>query len=364
MVDPVPERPSTVAPISSGPPAPLARRGGGWSEVLQESLRTLASNPLTLVGFLLVVFLIIVSAVLLVLPPLTELLLRHAYTIVPYDPNGISTATLVAPTWWTWPLRFPPDMSHIFGTDELGRDIFARVLFALPLDLGIGMFVTLLSVAIGGGLGLVAGFWDEGPVGRGVSTVIMRVTDIFLAFPSLVLALALAAILGRNLNATLIALTATWWPYYVRIVRGEVLVIKHQGYIPAARIAGVSEARIVWRHVLRNLLEPLTVYATLDIGSVIVTFSTIAFVGIAVPPNIPEWGSMIAYYQGLFYPSALWLVLAPGLAIFVTVLGFSLLGDGLRDVLDPRTRRAFAREARSSTSPEPASSPLAAASEE
>jgi peptide/nickel transport system permease protein len=363
MVDPAPVGPASIG----GDPAPVLRpapRGGGWSEVLWESLRTLASNPLTLAGFLLVVLLAIVAALVLVIPPITLLLLGHAESLAPYDPNGIGTTTLVGPTWATWPLRFPPDMSHLLGTDELGRDIFSRILIALPLDLGIGMFVTFLSVVIGGALGLVAGFWDEGPVGRGVSVVILRITDIFLAFPSLVLALALAAILGRNLNATLIALTATWWPYYVRIVRGEVLVIKHMGYIPAARIAGVAESRIVWRHVLRNLLEPLTVYATLDIGSVIVTFSTIAFVGIAVPPNIPEWGSMIAYYQGLFYPSALWLVLAPGAAIFITVLGFSLLGDGLRDVLDPRTRRAFAREARTSTSPEPVSSPLAASPEE
>jgi peptide/nickel transport system permease protein len=364
MGDPALDRPppaGTEVPVEV---SPVTRAGGGWREVSFEALRTLRSNPLTLFGFLLVVVLLVVALLILALPPLTSLLFGRAYTLLPYDPNAIGTQTLVGPTWWTWPPHIPPNLSHVLGTDELGRDIFSRVLAALPLDLGIGMFVTLLSVAIGGVLGLVAGFWDEGRIGRAVSTLILRVTDIFLAFPSLVLALALAAILGRNLNATLIALTVTWWPYYVRIVRGEVLVIKHQGYIPAARIAGVSEAAIVVRHVLRNLLEPLTVYATLDIGSVIVTFSTIAFVGIAVPPTIPEWGSMIAYYQGLFYPSALWLVVAPGAAIFVTVLGFSLLGDGLRDVLDPRTRRAFAREAQSSAFPAPAPSPLAAVEEE
>jgi peptide/nickel transport system permease protein len=353
-------------PVAELPPEPVPApsRSAGGREVVYEALRTLAANPLTLAGFVLVVLLVVVAALLLVIPPITSFVLGHAYTLLPYGPNGIGTDTNVGPTWWTWPLKFPPNLAHLLGTDELGRDIFSRVLAALPLDLGIGMFITFLSVGIGGALGLVAGFWDEGRVGRGVSTVILRVTDIFLAFPSLVLALALAAILGRNLNATLIALTATWWPYYVRIVRGEVLVIKHQGYISAARIAGVSEPRIVLRHVLRNLLEPLTVYATLDIGSVIVTFSTIAFVGIAVPPNIPEWGSMVAYYQGSFYPSYLWLVFAPGAAIFVTVLGFSLLGDGLRDVLDPRTRRAFAREAQSSTLPEPSPPPLPLAEEE
>jgi len=364
MASPAPHRPPLSVTELPSVPTPATRRVSVGREVVYESLRTLASNPLTLAGFVIVVLLVVVAVLLLVIPPVTAFLFRHAYTLLPYDPNGLGTDTTVGPTWWTWPLQFPPNLSHILGTDELGQDIFSRVLAALPLDLGIGMFVTFLSVAIGGALGLVAGFWDEGRVGRTASTVILRITDIFLAFPSLVLALALAATLGRNLNATLIALTATWWPYYVRIVRGEVLVIKHQGFIPAARIAGVSEPLIVLRHVLRNLLEPLTVYATLDIGSVIVTFSTIAFVGIAVAPNIPEWGSMIAYYQGNFYPSALWLVFAPGAAIFVTVLGFSLLGDGLRDVLDPRTRRAFAREAQSSTLPEPSPPPLAVAEEE
>jgi len=355
---------SPTPPAEGGRPrrTPRPRRAirtGTWGEVVFEALRTLRSNPLTLAGFVLVVLLVGVAVLVVVVPPITSTLFGHAYSIVPYDPNGIGQTTLVGPTWWPWWTGLfhlkpaPLDLSHPLGTDELGRDIFSRVLAALPLDLGIGMFITLLSVAIGGGLGLIAGFWDQGRLGAALSTVILRVTDIFLAFPSLVLALALAATLGRTLTATLIALTATWWPYYVRIVRGEVLVIKHQGYISAARIAGEREGSIVVRHVLRNLLEPLTVYATLDIGSVIVTFSTIAFVGIAVPPNIPEWGSMIAYYEGLFYPSAVWLVFAPGLAIFVTVLGFSLLGDGLRDVLDPRTRRAFARETRSSTSPEP-----------
>lgn len=343
---------------------PDVRGGSHFGEVLYEAWGTLRSNPLTFAGFLLVALLVVVAVLLLVLPPITTTLLNRTFTLLPYDPNGIGTDTTVGPTWWTWPPVFPPNLHHIFGTDNLGRDIFSRVLSALPLDLAIGMFITFLSVLIGGSLGLIAGFWDDSRIGRAVSTVILRITDIFLAFPSLVLALALAATLGRNLNATLIALTATWWPYYVRIVRGEVLVIKHHGYIPAARIAGVSESFIVLRHVLRNLLEPLTVYATLDIGSVIVTFSTIAFVGIALPPNTPEWGSMIAYYQGSFYPNAIWLVAAPGLAIFGTVLGFSLLGDGLRDVLDPRTRRAFAREAQSSTLPEPTRSSLAAAQKE
>ncbi len=315
-------------PPRTGPVAGTIRR----RDTLGEAIRTLRANRLTAAGFFLVVFTVGLAAVVVLLPPISLALTGHSATILPYNPNGLSNDLLQGPS-----------AQHWFGTDNLGRDVFSRVLAALPLDLFIGFAIMGASVILGGGLGLVSGFWDSGRVGRWASAVILRVTDVFLAFPTLVLAFALAAILGRNLTATLAALIITWWPYYVRLVRGEVLTIKHQGYIPAARIAGASESRILLRHVLRNLLEPLTVYATLDVGTVLVTFSTISYFGISLPATTPEWGSMVFEYQG-FLPTYLYLVLAPGLAIFVTVLGFSLLGDGLRDVLDPRTRRAFARE--------------------
>jgi peptide/nickel transport system permease protein len=332
------------APVRVPPTARPPRH----SDLLYESLRTLGANPLTLAGFVLVVILLVAALLVVALPPITTAVFGHAWSILPYDPNSIGTE-----------INSPPSSQHWFGTDELGRDVMSRVVAALPLDLGMGVAITVLSVGIGAVLGLVAGFWDESRFGRTVSAVILRITDIFLAFPTLVLAIALTAILGKSidsLTAVIIALTVTWWPYYVRIVRGEVLVIKHMGYIHAARIAGLSERRILVRHVLRNLLEPLTVYATLDIGTVIVTFSTIAFVGLITIPNLLEWGTMVATYQS-WLPSDYWLVLAPGAAIFVTVLALSLLGDGLRDVLDPRTRRAFAREAQASTAPEPAAPP-------
>ncbi len=334
-------------------PSPRPRPAGlGWRDTLDEAVRTLRANRLTAIGFLLVVFTVLLALVVVALPPISHALTGHTVTIVPYNPNGLSSDTFQGPTWWPW-LTNPagwftsaPNLSHLLGTDELGQDVYSRVLVALPLDLWIGVVITALSVFIGGGLGLIAGFWDApGTFGRWSSAIILRVTDVFLAFPTLVLAFALVAILGRNLDATIAALTITWWPYYVRLIRGEVLAIKHQGYIPAARIAGASELRILARHVLRNLLEPLTVYATLDVGTVIVTFSTISYFGISLPETTPEWGSMVYQYQS-FLPQYLYLVLAPGLAIFVTVLGFSLLGDGMRDVLDPRTRRAYARSKR------------------
>ena len=177
----------------------------------------------------------------------------------------------------------------------------------------------------------------------------------------MILALALTRVLGLGVVPSVLAVLITWWPYYVRLVRGEVLAVKHLPYVAAARAAGVSENRILLRHVLRNVLEPLIVYFTLDIGTVLVTYSTIGFIGVATrfPGPTPEWGAMLAYYQSYFpvaeYP---WLVLGPGAAIFITVLAFSLLGDGLRDVLDPRTRRAFVRS--TVTHDVPAESPTAA----
>lgn len=325
-----------------GPPdrgRPRAPPQPSGVEVLAETYRVLRANLLTFVGAVLVGLLFLVALVVAFLPALTGLFGR-AVSIVPYDPNATGPLLLAGPSG-----------AHWFGTDELGRDIFSRVLVALPLDLGVATLIIVASVLIGGALGLVSGYWDSpGTAGRYVSATILRVTDVFLAFPTLIFALALSALFGRNLTSTIVALVATWWPYYVRLVRGEVLTIKHQNYIAAARAVGVSEPRIVLRHVLRNLLEPVIVYLTLDIGTVIVTFSTIAYVGIAIPASTPEWGSMISYYQG-YFPTYYWLVLGPGLAIFVTVLALSLLGDGLRDVLDPRARRAFARVSRETTAP-------------
>ena len=245
--------------------------------------------------------------------------------------------------------------SHLFGTDNIGRDMFSRVLAALPLDLVIGFSVAGFALLVGTGLGLVAGFWDRpGTFGGAFSLLIMRVTDMFLAFPSLVLALAIAASLGRGTGSAILAIMITWWPFYVRLVRGEVLAVKHLPYVTAARAAGVSGVRILFRHVFRNILEPLVVYYTMDVGTVIVTFSTISFIGIGVPPTVAEWGGMVETYQKLLL-TAPWTVLAPGLAIFVTVLAFSLLGDGLRDILDPRSRRALVQPATAPGLPPPVS---------
>ncbi len=301
------------------------------SSSVYETFRILWANPLSFIGFLLVLLIAGTAVVLALAPILSQKLLGVTITLLPYNPNAISND-----------LHQPPSFKHYFGTNTLGQDIYSQVMTALPLDLLLAVGVAGTALAVGIGLGLIAGFWDaRGTVGGASSVAILRVTDVFLAFPSLVLAIALAALLGRGLTATVIALIVTWWPYYVRLVRGEVLSLKTQPYIYSARSAGVRERRIVTRHVLRNLIEPLMVYFTLDVGTVIVVFSTISYVGVGPGVGTWEWGTMIFQYQSYLIPYP-WMVLAPGAAIFITVLAFSLFGDGLRDLLDPRSRRALA----------------------
>ena len=309
------------------------RRGltGGTGNAVRTFYRVLRANPLTFAGFVLVVLLVGTAGLVAVAPHL----------IVPYGATQLTPTLNEPPTLAHW----PPSGTHPFGTDGAGRDIYSEVLLALPLDLGLAIFIAGTALLAGGALGLVAGFWDRPrSVGGAVSVFILRTTDVFLALPSLLLGLAIVAALGPGLYQLILAVLLTWWPYYVRLVRGEVLAVKHLPYVTAARAAGVSEGRILLRHVLRNLLEPIVVYFTLDIGTVLVTFSTIGYVvpGAVQYPRPPEWGSMLSYFQTNYLITSVWWELAfPALAIFLTALSFSLLGDGLRDVLDPRTRRAL-----------------------
>src|SRR5207245_5997540 len=194
--------------------------------------------------------------------PPTSPALRRPMSWTPFQPNALLPCPSVGNQSFC---AQPPSLEHFFGTDRAGRDVFSRVLTALPLDLAIGFLIAGFALLTGGGLGLIAGFWDRpGTIGAAVSLTIMRVTDVFLAFPSLVLALAIAATLGRGTGPSVLAVLLTWWPYYVRLTRGEVLAVKHQPYVTAAKAAGVSGGRILFRHVLRNILEPLIVYFTMD----------------------------------------------------------------------------------------------------
>ncbi len=322
------------ASLSSG------SRTAGFRETLGTFWRVLRANPLSFVGFLMVAIICVAALIIVVAPGL----------LVPYGPQQETGVFSQGPSW-----------KHPFGTDANSFDIYSNTMLALPLDLGIGFVIAGAALLAGGALGLVAGFYDTSPLGAAASVTIMRITDVFLSFPSLILALAITRALGIGVLPTVFAISLTWWPYYVRLVRGEVLALKHLPYVIAARAAGVREGRILLRHIVRNLLEPIIVYFTLDIGTVLVTYSTIGFIGVAskYPGPQPEWGAMLAYYQSSgSITTTPWEVLAPGLAIFITVLAFSLLGDGLRDILDPRTRRAFVRGAVShDPPPEPQSVP-------
>jgi len=329
--------PATQAAGASGSVVPARPRGRLWANILLV-LRILAANPLTLVGFILVVLVSVAAVLIVAVPAVSLLILGHSVSILPYPALDAGV----------FPVGQSPSATHLFGTDAAGEDVFSNVMTALPTDLGIGFSVAGISLIIGSLLGLVAGFWDTpGTLSAAGSVAILRVTDIFLSFPTLVLALAITAAWGRGEIQSELAVIVTWWPFYVRLTRGEVLSIKVQPYVIAARAAGVPESKILFRHVVRNLLEPLAVYFSLDVGTVIVTYSTISYVGVGVPPSIPEWGNLMYSYQDSLLTQP-WTVLSVTAAIFITVLAFSLLGDGLRDILDPRSRRIMATTAAAS----------------
>jgi peptide/nickel transport system permease protein len=228
--------------------------------------------------------------------------------------------------------NMPPSLEHPFGTDEYGRDLFNRVLLGTRFSLVVGVGVVVLSLAIGIPVGLVAGY-----VGGKVGTALMRVTDMFLAFPPLLLAIALAATFGRGLFNTILALSLSWWPWYSRLVYLQVSSVRNLPYVDAARVIGISEARIMFKHVLPNSLTPVITQATLDIGSAILEASALSFLGVGVPPPTPEWGLLVSSGWHLI-SKAWWISFFPGLAIIITVLGFNLLGDAVKELMDPRLR--------------------------
>ena len=288
--------------------APPARRE--W-EVF---LRRLARRRVALVGLVVVVTVVLVA---LAAPLLT-----------PFDPVEQDIAgRLKAPTE-----RDAAGHAHLLGTDHLGRDILARIIFVARPALLVGFAAVMISGLIGLAAGLVSGYF-----GGNVDDVLMRLADIQLAFPFILLAIAVIGVLGPSLQTIIIVIGVSSWVVYARIVRGAVLTLREREFVQAAQALGGGDARVVFRHILPNALTPWLVVATLDMARVIVIESALSFLGLGVQPPTPTWGGMLA--DGRVYIStAWWLATFPGLAILVTVLGINLFGDGLRDTLDPRLK--------------------------
>ena len=238
--------------------------------------------------------------------------------IAPYDPLGQGTATLIA-----------PGLHHLFGTDELGRDIFSRVIWGSRVTIPYSVLVVVLSVAIGMVVGGVAGYF-----GGWLDGVLMRVVDFVFAFPSIILAMVIAAALGPSLRNAVIAIVVVSWPTYARVVRSLVLSAMHSDFVMAARLLGPSSIRAMAVDVLPNVLGPMVVYATLGLGDAMLTLASLSFLGLGSQPPTAEWGSMISDAEQ--YYDKWWLALFPGLAIVSVVFAMNILGDRLRDLLDPR----------------------------
>lgn len=270
------------------------------------SLQQFAENRLNLIG-LAFVSLVVLAAVL-------------APELAPFGPTEQDLFNRLQ----------PPSMEHPMGTDQLGRDIFSRLLFGARISLRIAITVVAITLTIGTAVGVVAGY-----VGGWVDETLMRLVDVLLAFPGILLALVIAGILGPSLTNIMIALAVVGWTQYARIIRGSVLSVKEEEYIKSAQLMGVSNVRIITRHVIPNVVTPVIVLATMDMAYVILGTAGLSFLGLGAQPPTPEWGTMLASGRN-YVDTAWWVVNFPGLAIMITVLGFNLLGDGLRDVLDPR----------------------------
>jgi peptide/nickel transport system permease protein len=269
--------------------------------------RTFAANRLAVAGLLIVAALVLVAI--------------FANHLAPYSPyvGDLRTTRLL-----------PPSAAHWFGTDDQGRDILSRVIFGTRITLVVVVLVALLAAPIGLAVGTVAGY-----AGGYIDATLMRITDIFLAFPRLILALAFVAALGPGIENAVIAIAITSWPPYARIARAETLTIRRSEYIAAVEMIGASPWRVVLRHVMPLCVSSVIVRVTLDMAGIILTAAGLGFLGLGAQPPTPEWGAMIANGR-LYVLDHWWVAAAPGAAIFVVSLGFNLLGDGLRDALDPK----------------------------
>ncbi|OLN33702.1 nickel transporter permease [Desulfosporosinus metallidurans] len=279
------------------------------SSPLHDMWVRLKRNKLALFGLFLVVSLVVIAIL--------------AGIIAPYDPVQIALKESLK----------PPSSAHLMGTDVLGRDVFSRIIYGTRASLVIGVVATSISLVIGVVIGAISGYY-----GGWIDSIMMRITDIFFAFPFFLLAIAIMTFLGPSFINVFIALGIVGWTNYARLVRGQVISVKESDYVEAAHAVGAKDLRIIWKHVLPNTLAPIIVYTTMNVGGVILSEAGLSFLGIGVQPPAPSWGLMLSEASNFIF-NAPWMVIWPGVAIFLTVLGYNLLGDGLRDALDPRMKQ-------------------------
>ncbi len=271
--------------------------------------RQIMATPLSALGTILVLGLVIIAIA--------------APVIAPHDPLAIATADRLK----------PPSVAHWFGTDQSGRDVFSRVLYGARLSLSSALAIVAVAATIGTLVGLLAGH-----VGGLVDEFLMRLTDVFLAFPALILAMAINTALGPSLVNAIIATALVWWPWFARLVRGQTLALKHEAFIEAAWVAGAGNWRVVFGHILPNARTPIVVEFALSMGYAVLTMASLSFIGLGAQIPAPEWGSMVAIGRD-FYLTQWWLVTFPGLGILIAAVAFNLFGDGVRDALSPGQRQ-------------------------
>jgi peptide/nickel transport system permease protein len=270
--------------------------------------RFLVRNRLNLLGLVIVLLFLILAL--------------FGQTLAPHDPyaQDITGSKLLAPSW-----------THPMGTDELGRDLLSRIMTGARISLQVAAVVLAFAVTFGTLVGAVAGYF-----GGVVDEVLMRFTDMFLAFPALILAIAIASTLGRELKWTMVALSTVFWPWYARLVRAQILSIRERDFVTAGESVGMSGTRLLFRHILPNAIPVVIIQITLDVGYAILATSSLSFIGLGAQPPSPEWGTMMSTARN-YFREAWWYTTFPGVALTLTVFAFNVLGDGLQDALDPRS---------------------------
>lgn len=333
--DPTGDRPRT-GPTEDGPeknptgdgPETTASPGRAVSRsglLASRHVQGFVENKLNLIGFTIIGLLGVVAVFAMPIETtawglLAEPVTVQPFQLAPYEPTAQDLRNRLQ----------PPSTTHPLGTDQLGRDMLSRMMVGARVSMRIGLVVVGISLVIGTVVGVVSGY-----LGGWVDEALMRLVDVLLAFPGILLALVIAGILGPSLTNVMIALAVVGWTNYARIIRGSVLSIKTEEFVQASRLIGLSRSKLVGRHVVPHVISPIVVLATLDMGYVILATAGLSFLGLGAQPPTPEWGTMLAGGRDHLRTSW-WIVNVPGVAIMITVLGFNLLGDGLRDVLDPR----------------------------